>query len=68
MEAWARDVGNLSTEAANQRLQRGIVMLGVALVLAIVLVYLDLHSAWRAVLFVPFFVSAQFFFSGLHRT
>lgn len=68
MEAWAREVGNLSTEGANQRLQRGIIMLGVALLVAVVLVYLELHSAWRAVLFVPFFVSANLFFSGLHRT
>lgn len=43
-------------------------MLAVALAGAVVMFYTHVHPLWRAVLLVPFFLSANGFYQGLHRT
>lgn len=68
MEAFVRPIGNLSPGAASRRLRQGVAMLGLALAVSVALVYVDLHQAWRLLLFLPFFVSANGFYQGLFRT
>jgi hypothetical protein len=60
--------GNLSPLAASRRLRQAVVVLTFALGAAIALVRADVHPAWRALLFLPFFVAASGFYQGLYRT
>ncbi|MEL7368024.1 MAG: hypothetical protein AAFN74_03860 [Myxococcota bacterium] len=59
---------NLKTKGQNYRLRMGVIMLGVSLLATVLLVQADFHRAWRAVLFLPFFMAAFGAWQGLFRT
>lgn len=59
---------NLRAGGQNARLRMGIIMLTVALLLSVVLVRADVSKAWRALLFVPFFMASMGAWQGLYRT
>lgn len=65
----ACSIGNLGDRAQNRRLRLGLVVLGPALVLAVLLVHWGVPPLVRAgVLFIPFFIAAYGAFQGLFRT
>ena len=68
MEAWAARAENLSSGASSKRLRGGVVLLGIALMIAVTLVHTGVHPAWRLLLFLPFWAAAQGFYQGLYRT
>ncbi len=59
---------NLTDENVSRRLRVGILSLALALGLAVTLQRLGASTAWRAALFLPFFVSTTFFFQGAFQT
>ena len=67
METWAQPIGNLSPGAVSRRLRVSVLVMGFTLALAVLLVRAGVHDAWRAVLFLPFFVSFSGFYQGLYR-
>ncbi|MCA9625817.1 MAG: hypothetical protein KC731_42635 [Myxococcales bacterium] len=66
--SWVELPGNLSPHAASKRLRSGVIMLAIGLALGVVLVKSDLPIAYRALLFLPFFMTANGFYQGLYRT
>ncbi len=64
----ACSIGNLGDKAQNNRLRMGLIGLGLALLLAVVLVQLGVPTIARVGLFVPFFFGAYGAFQGLFRT
>ncbi|MEM7674619.1 MAG: hypothetical protein AAF449_01310 [Myxococcota bacterium] len=58
---------NLKTKGQNHRLRMGVFMLGISLLATMLLVQADLHRAWRATLFFPFFMAAFGAWQGLFR-
>lgn len=64
----ACSIGNLGDKAQNTRLRMGLVGLGSALLLAVLLVQLEVPAIARVALFVPFFLGAYGAFQGLFRT
>lgn len=65
MDAWAKPVGNVSASCGDKSLRLGILALALALGLAVSLHELSLAVGYRAVLFVPFYVSAMGLTKGL---
>ena len=50
------------------RVRFGLFALSLALAVAVALVKVELHFAWRLLLFLPFFFAASGFYQGLYRT
>ena len=63
-----RAAGNLSDEGQNRRLRGGVIALGVALTLAVLMLKLGAPVYLRLLLVGPFFSAANGLFQGLHRT
>ena len=68
METWRRPEGNLAAEPAANRLRYGVLSLGLALGIAVALVYLQVPLGYRLLLFLPFLVAASGFYQALYRT
>ena len=67
MEAWANTAGNLSPGAASRRLRLGVIILAIGLIGAVIMTSAAVHPAYRALLFIPFFLAANGFYQGRHR-
>lgn len=68
MEACAKNAGNVSDGAQDQRLRFGVAFFTLSLILSIVMVRAGLGPGWRLLLFIPFWLGAQGFFAALYKT
>jgi hypothetical protein len=66
MDAWAKPEGNVIGGCGSRAQRFGLVALSLALIGAVVMIQLGLGAAWRAALFVPFYLSAIGLVKGLY--